>query len=229
MLQELFLPIRSAFISCRSIVYPIIITSECLNLLDHKCEHGNVAVKFDIRKVFDTLDWDFLLQVLASFGFDPVFINYINNILKSAYLSISLNGRTCGYFACSRGVRQGDPLSPLLFCHAEEVLSDGLSLLVEQNVINRIASSRNILPPSHVLFADDVMVFLQGSSSNIHSLMLSLSCSWVSTFSRGSIVSNVYWELAWALSLSLILVCQFFVVALNPTFSCLLLIKFRVS
>lgn len=43
--------------------------------------------------------------------------------------------------------------------------------MVEQKVINRIAAPRNILPPSHVIFADDVMVFLQGSSSNLHSLM----------------------------------------------------------
>lgn len=89
----------------------------------------------------------------------------------ATHLSISVNGQAYGFFTCSRGVRQGDPLSPILFCLAEEVLSQGLSLLVDQKVIQRIAAPKIIIPPSHALFADDVMIFLQGSNSNLHSLM----------------------------------------------------------
>lgn len=162
---------QSAFIKGRSIVDPITFTSECLNLLDRKCKRGNVAIKFDIRKAFDTLDWNFLLRVLTSFGFGPTFTNLIHSILQSAHLSVSVNGQSCGYFTCSRGVRQGDPLSPLLFCLAEEVLSRGLSSLVDLNIIKRIAAPKNITPPSHVLFADDVMVFLQGDLRHLRALM----------------------------------------------------------
>lgn len=82
-----------------------------------------------------------------------------------------MNGQSCGYFTCSRGVCQGDPLSPLLFCLAEDVLSHGLSLLVDQGEVKRIAAPRSISPPSHVLFADDVMVFRQGNGKSLHALM----------------------------------------------------------
>ncbi|XP_062005969.1 uncharacterized protein LOC133723163 [Rosa rugosa] len=127
-------PNQSAFITGRSVADPIILTSECINLLDIKCKSGNIALKLDISKAFDTLDWDFLLRVLKAFGFSAVFINWIECILKSAYLAVLVNGQSCGFFTCSRGIRQGDPLSPILFCLAEEVLSRGLSNLVDRGV-----------------------------------------------------------------------------------------------
>lgn len=71
-------PNQSAFIKGRSIVDPISLTSECVNLLDHKCKRGNIAIKFDIRKAFDTLDWGFLLRVLTAFGFAQAFVTYIH-------------------------------------------------------------------------------------------------------------------------------------------------------
>lgn len=164
-------PNHSAFLQGRSIVDPIVLTSECVNLLDRKCKRGNVAIKFDISKAFDTLDWNYLLQVLQSFGFNATFVSYIHNILRSAHISINVNGQACGYFTCTRGVRQGDPLSPLLFCLVEEALSSGISLLVAQNKILRIAAPKCVSPPLHVLFADDVMVFLQGNAVHLRALM----------------------------------------------------------
>ncbi|XP_024190514.1 uncharacterized protein LOC112194518 [Rosa chinensis] len=139
-------PSQSAFIRGRSIIDPIVLTSECVNLLDQKCKYGNLAFKFDIRKAFDTLDWNFLLRVLHTFGFDETFVHYIHAILQSAYISVSVNGQANGYFTCSRGVRQGDPLSPLLFCLAEEVLSHGLTSLVNRRKIRTIAAPSSVSP-----------------------------------------------------------------------------------
>lgn len=121
-------------------------------------------MKIDIRKAFDTLDWCFLLKVLAAFGFDQKFCNWIQAILMSAKLSISVNGKATGYFSCKRGVRQGDPLSPLLFCLAKEVLSRSISKLVMDGKLDLVNGPRGCHMPSHVLYADDVMFFLQGDS-----------------------------------------------------------------
>lgn len=83
---------------------------------------GNMAIKVNIMKAFDTISWDFLSHVLKCMGFSDHFGLMINNILSSAHLSILINGTLHGYFSCSREVRQGDPLSSLLFWLAEEAL-----------------------------------------------------------------------------------------------------------
>ncbi|KAL6205977.1 hypothetical protein ACLB2K_023228 [Fragaria x ananassa] len=137
-------PNQSAFLKGRTIADPIILTSECINLLDRECKAGNIAIKFD--------DW-------------------MKAILGSAHLSILINGATEGFFTCSRGVRQGDPLSPILFCLAEEVLSRGISKLAEEGHIDLLSAPLGITPPSHVLFADDIMVFMRGTKRSLKTLM----------------------------------------------------------
>ncbi|KAL6188099.1 hypothetical protein ACLB2K_039493 [Fragaria x ananassa] len=164
-------PNQSAFLKGRTIVDPIIMTSECINLLDRECKAGNITIKFDVRKAFYTLDWGFLLRVLEAFGFSNLFQDFIKAILGFAHLSILINGATEGFFTCSRGVRQGDPLSSILFCLAEEVLSRGISKLVEEGHIDLLSAPLGITSPSHVLFADDIMVFMRGTKHSLKTVM----------------------------------------------------------
>ncbi|XP_061999298.1 uncharacterized protein LOC133716631 [Rosa rugosa] len=169
--SRIILPNQFAFLKGRQISDCIFLASECVNLLDNKCCGGNVAIKFDVAKAFDTLNWDFLRRVLNAFGFHATFVDWISSILASARLSILFNGSPVGFFGCSRGVRQGDPLSPLLFCHAEEVLSRGLLCLVDMGHVQAISSPRPVKVPSHVLFADDIMVFCKGDKRSLLNLM----------------------------------------------------------
>jgi len=74
------------------------------------------------------------------------------------------------FFKCKRGVRQGDPLSPILFCLAEDVLSRGIRKLVEQGKLELIKGSRQYQVPSHTLYADDIMVFCKAKTSSIQAL-----------------------------------------------------------
>ena len=78
--------------------------------------------------------------------------------MHSANFSVVVNGKLHDFFKCKRGVRQGDPLSPLLFCIAEEVLSRGLTKLVDEGKLEQISGARYSLVPSHVLYVDDIMV-----------------------------------------------------------------------
>lgn len=132
-----------------------------------KNQGGNVSIKIDIAKAFDTLDWEFLLQVLHSFVFDHVFIGWIHTILQSARMSILINGSPFGYFKCKRGVRQGDPLSPILFCLAEEVLSRSLTMAAESGALHPMAGPRGVVMPTHSLYADDVMLFCRGDKKTL--------------------------------------------------------------
>lgn len=73
-----------------------------------------MAIKIDITKAFDTVSWEYLKKVLHCMQFSQRFIDMVWGILRSAKLSILINGAPHGYFGCTRGVRQDDPLS--LFC-----------------------------------------------------------------------------------------------------------------
>ncbi|XP_062028868.1 uncharacterized protein LOC133744853 [Rosa rugosa] len=157
---------QSAFLPGRRISDCIGLVSEGFNLLDRKTRGGNVGIKVDIAKAFDTLNWQFLFQVLHHFGFSPDFVNYVNTILNSARLSVMINGSPKGYFPCARGVRQGDPLSPLLFCIAEEALSRGLSSLFASRRVKPISLPRGC-SLTHVLYADDLFIFCRGDISSL--------------------------------------------------------------
>lgn len=71
--------------------------------------------KFDMSKAYDRLEWRFILRALRAMGLSVSFQDLINHHLCSIWYSISINGFKSSQFQSSRGVRQGDPLSPLLF------------------------------------------------------------------------------------------------------------------
>lgn len=94
---------QMGFIHQRSIKDCLCIASEATNLLHNKSFWRNLALKIDITMAFDTLEWPFLLKVLKTFGFHDIFCNWIQVILNSAFLSVSVNGKAQGYFNCTRG------------------------------------------------------------------------------------------------------------------------------
>lgn len=155
----------------RSITDWICVTSEAINLLDSKTLGGYLALKLEIRKAFDTIDWKFLLDVLVAFGLCPYFCSWIEVVLKYAKLSMVVNGHPVEFFPCKRGVRQGDSLSPLLFCIDKDGFSRGISMLVDSGKLVPMVGPRGFRTPSHVLYADDIMVFCKGTRKNLKSLM----------------------------------------------------------
>lgn len=106
------------------------------------------------------------------FGFDSKFCIRVEIVLHLAKLSLSVNGKAVGFFSCRREVRKGDPLSPLLFCVAEEVLTRGFNKLVSDGKLLLMSGARGMQLPSHVLYADDVMVFCKATQQNLAHLKI---------------------------------------------------------
>ncbi|XP_026416095.1 uncharacterized protein LOC113311477 [Papaver somniferum] len=84
-------------------------------------------------------------------------------------MSIMVNGGPCGFFSMGRGLKQGDPLSPILFVLMEDVLSRNISQLVNQGKILPMVI-KNCIHPTHLFFADDVFIFCNGSKKSLNSL-----------------------------------------------------------
>lgn len=162
---------QRGFIRDRNISECVILASEAINLLEKRQYGGNVALKVDIAKAFDTLDWNFLILVLRRFGFHEKIVHWILVILKSARLSVLVNGKAVGFFSCSGGVRQGHPLSPLLFCLAEEVLSRALSIASTFGRLTPMSYCRGVSLPTQILYADDVLIFCTGTKHNLRILL----------------------------------------------------------
>uniref|UniRef100_A0A803Q8I6 Reverse transcriptase domain-containing protein n=1 Tax=Cannabis sativa TaxID=3483 RepID=A0A803Q8I6_CANSA len=158
---------QSAFLSNRFITDNILVAFELVHHLKHKTR-GNKsysALKLDMSKAFDRVEWFYILKVMHKMGFHDRWIAMIMSCLSSTSFSFMLNGEEVGYVKPTRGLRQGDPLSPYLFL----IYSEGLSRLLQheestQN-LKGLRLTRHAPSVSYLLFADDSLLFCEATNS----------------------------------------------------------------
>ncbi|XP_043705526.1 uncharacterized protein LOC122655395 [Telopea speciosissima] len=127
LLPKLISEEHGAFQQGKVITSSIGVASELTNMMASKCCGGTLGMKLDVQKVYDTLEWKFLFDVLGKIGFSHSWIGWIKEMMRSKKMSVLTNGGPVGYFGVERGLKHGDPLTPFLFILAEEVLCHGLT------------------------------------------------------------------------------------------------------
>lgn len=102
----------------------ILLAQELMRSYTRKRSTPRCAIKIDLRKAYDTINWDFLKSILICLKFHPIFINWIMQCVSTPMFSIAINGSPHGFFAGQRGLRQGI-LCHLLFLFFELNISLG--------------------------------------------------------------------------------------------------------
>jgi hypothetical protein len=154
---------QSAFI--RSIQDNFIYTQNLIKTL-HRSKQPGIFLKLDIAKAFDSVRWDYLMEVLRQFGFGTRWRGWISSLLRTAFTAILLNSVRGKWFKHYRGLRQGVRYPPMLFILAIEPLQRLLELATADGLLSPFSSSLALLRIS--MYADDVVVFVKPIREELH-------------------------------------------------------------
>ncbi|XP_071688703.1 uncharacterized protein [Rutidosis leptorrhynchoides] len=166
---------QSAFIKGRNILDGVLIANETIDFIK-KSKAKCLIFKVDFEKAFDSLSWDFLMEVMGFMGFGLKWRQWILSCLKSATISILVNGSPTSEFNLGRGVRQGDPLYPFLYILAAEGLNTLTKSAVNNNLFSGVMIGKDKVCISHLQYADDTIYFGEWNPHNIRNLMKLLKC-----------------------------------------------------
>jgi hypothetical protein len=149
---------QSAFIKGRFILESVVIAHEVLHTI-HRSKQPGVILKLDYEKAYNRVNLDFLIEILESRGFGETWIGWIKKIIFGGSVSILANGEDSNTFKTKRGVRQGDPLSPLLFNLVGDVLTKMLAKAAGRNLVKGVLDQFRPGGIVSLQYADDTLLF----------------------------------------------------------------------
>jgi hypothetical protein len=157
---------QSAFILGRLISSNIVVAYETLHNMHTRMwsKVGYMGIKLDMSKAYDRVEWVFLEVIMRKMEFSEVWVKLIMECVCSVSYSILVNGQPIGNIKLSRGICQGDPLSPYLFMLCAKALSSILTRGEKKGVLTMVPMSKKGPRLSHLFFADDNLIFCKANS-----------------------------------------------------------------
>ncbi|XP_075088106.1 uncharacterized protein LOC142170170 [Nicotiana tabacum] len=172
LLPNIILEEHAGFVKGRSIVENVLLTQEVITDIRLRTKAGpNVVIKLDMKKTYDRLSWLFLTKILRKMGFSEAFIGLIFNLIGNNWYFVLIIGQPNGFFKSSRGVKQGDPLSPTLFILAAEALSRGLNSLHTNLYFCGFGMPKWSPKINHLSYADDTIIFCSSDETSLRLVM----------------------------------------------------------
>jgi hypothetical protein len=151
---------QTAFIKKRCIHNNFMYMQQVIKEL-HKRKIPALFIKLDISRAFDSVNWLYLLDIMSFIGFGQRWRNWISSLWCTASSNYLLNGEPGRKILHCRGVRQGDPLSPMFFLLAMEPLHRLFQKARQCGLLGNL--SQNYLRFRTSLYADDASIFIQPS------------------------------------------------------------------
>lgn len=177
LLPSIISPSQSAFISGRLISDNSLLATEILHCLRSRRRgpKGFLALKLDMSKAYDRIEWTFLEQIMLKLGFTAPWVRLVLECVTTVSYSFLVNGSGCGYLSPSRGLRQGDPLSPYLFLLCAQGFSSYLEHAERSGALQGVSICRGAPPVSHLFFADDCFLFARATLDNCRTISEALA------------------------------------------------------
>ena len=182
-LPEIISQNQSAFVPGRLITDNVMVAYELTHFLQNKRSGTEcfAALKLDMSKAYDRVEWHFLRGMMERLGFDERWINLIMQCVSTVSYRIKVNGEMTEEIIPTRGLRQGDPLSPYLFLICAEGFSGLLIEAERTGNLEGVTICANAPSITHLLFADDSLLLLKVNDENAnclqHVLQLYEECS----------------------------------------------------
>jgi hypothetical protein len=129
-----------------------------------------IIFKVDFEKAYDSVEWSFLDYMLMRFGFGEKWRGWVKACISSGSMSVLVNGCATEEICIKRGLKQGDPLAPLLFLLVAEGLGGLMRKAVEQGRFQPFKVGRSHLPISLLQYADDTLCIGEASVENLWTL-----------------------------------------------------------
>lgn len=166
-LDDIVSSCQSAFIKRRCIQDNFLYVQNTVQRLQ-KLKVPALFMKLDIQKAFDTINWSYLLEALHALGFGQRWREWISMLFGMASSRALVNRQLGDSFNHKRGVRQGDPLSPMLFILAIDPLQRILDLASDNGILTPLPLASMKLRTS--LYADDAAIFIAPKQEDLLSV-----------------------------------------------------------
>jgi hypothetical protein len=166
---------QTAFLKGRFILESVVAAHEIIHEVAHSDQAGFVF-KLDYEKAYDRVNREFLIKMMADRGFSQRWISIIKTLLDNGSVGVRLNDENSEFFLTGRGVRQGDPISPILFNLVADVFT---KMLIKAAMHNQITGLMHGMIPTGIVsmqYADDTLLFLKNNLDNVVNLKWILSC-----------------------------------------------------